>query len=77
MNLKKVPKLVNENTFAVLSYVAPKKPWTPGQIFNIILCSILLSVPFIMYYFYKNKKTASQKKKEIIKFVKYVNKTIK
>mgnify|MGYP006120681769 FL=1 len=71
------PKLVESTLKKQMSYVIPKKPISLSQKMNIGLVLILLCIPFILYYFYKVKKTPKQKKKEIVDFVKYVKSNTK
>ena len=66
------PKLVESTLKQRMSYVPPKKPVSLSQKWNIALCLILLTIPFILYYFYKSKKSNKDKKKDIVEFVRYV-----
>jgi hypothetical protein len=66
------PKLVEKSLKANMSYVPLKKPISLSQKMNIGMLIILLCIPFILFYFYKIKKTPKQKKKEVLDFVKYV-----
>ena len=71
------PKLVETTLKKQMSYVPPKKPISLSQKMNIGLVFILLCIPFVLYYFYKVKKTPKQKKKDIVDFVKYVKSNTK
>jgi|TARA_B110001454_G_C12410677_1_gene305017 preprotein translocase subunit SecG len=66
------PELVDPSIKKIMSFIQPVKPLSTSQKFNIILCIILFLIPFILYYFYKTKKSPKQKKKELSNFVKYV-----
>ena len=67
-----VPKLVEKTLKETMSYVPPKKPVSLSQKINIFLVFILLCIPFVLYYFYKIKKSPKQKKKELHELVKYI-----
>ena len=66
------PELVDPSIKKIMSFIQPVKLLSTSQKFNIILCIILFLIPFILYYFYKTKKSPKQKKKELSNFVKYV-----
>jgi amino acid permease len=66
------PELVDPSIKKIMSFIQPVKPLSTSQKFNIILCIIIFLIPFILYYFYKTKKSPKQKKKELSNFVKYV-----
>lgn len=66
------PELVDPSIKKIMSFIQPVKPLSTSQKFNIILCIILFLIPFILYYFYKTKKSPKQKKTELNNFVKYV-----
>ena len=66
------PELVDPSIKKIMSFIKPVKPLSTSQKFNIILCIILFLIPFILYYFYKTKKSPKQKEKELRNFVKYV-----
>jgi hypothetical protein len=66
------PSLVDSTIKHRLSWVPPIEPLSTSQKFNLILCIILFFIPFILYYFYKTKKTPKQKNTAIKNFVKYV-----
>lgn len=66
------PSLVDDNIKKSMSFIPPINPLTLSQKFNIILCIILFIIPFILYYFYKTKKTDKEKKKELLDMVKYI-----
>jgi hypothetical protein len=66
------PNLVNREIVERMSYKPPVKPISLSMKFNILFCIILFLIPFVLYYFYKTKKTPKQKNKEILEFVKYV-----
>ena len=66
------PELVDPSIKKIMSFIQPVKPLSTSQKFNIILCIILFLIPFILYYFYKTKKSPKQKKKELSNIFKYV-----
>ena len=70
--MNKTPNLVEKTLKANMSYVPPKKPISLSLKMNLFLVFILLCIPFILYYFYKVKKTSKQKKKELLDVVKYI-----
>ena len=70
------PKLVSNDLIEVLSKKKEQPKVKIGVYINIVMCCILVFVPFILYYCYKYKRTKKEKDKKIIEFVKYVDKEI-